>query len=64
MDFHFITRVIGFRESNMQTLGGLRKKFLGLLIAKFFYLKDIYIDKTSFIKIVHAHSNGESIYAN
>lgn len=31
MDFHFITTVIGFRESNMQTLVELRKIFLGVI---------------------------------
>lgn len=56
MDFHFITRVIGFRESNMQMLGGQREKFLGLINCQIL-LSEKNLDKTSFIKIVHAHSN-------
>lgn len=56
MDFHFITRVVGFRESNMQMLGGQREKIVGLINCQIL-LSEKYLDKTSFTKIVHAHSN-------
>lgn len=56
MDFHFITIVIVFRESNMQTLGDLRKKILGMINCQYL-LSEKNLNETNFIKIICAHLN-------